>query len=1324
MPAFSSARPWTRWLVAWAAVGGLVFAGFTAFELHQFARSDEDGARRVLDDVERTFAATARRVEDAATRVAMEPDAIARAASGPDAASGLFGRLQAITAGDERLSVTVYSAQSLPLAWSGRPSDVPRARIGTASAMFVAPGPLGPRLVAVRPVLAAPAPSDAGTEAVTGPQARIATVVAEWLLPTGPAATALIGEATWTAHGLTLPLRARYEGAGTDRQPGAFLLRAPDGTPLLDGRVVPGDVARARSLLRARLAGAQWLVAGIFLTLAAAPILTWRARARSALAFVAATVAAILGVLAGRAAAWVALGLLVPGPGDDLPGGLLTRSAADVFLTAGSAFLLVVIVANAVVHARRAWRRARRNVAGDPRALAGFLASGVLAGGVVSLVFAGLQTLIRDQVAATSIDLLRFSLYPATAERLLIEGALVLAAAAAIWLAVTVCLTALLPFRIAAAGRLRLVAVACWVVPPLAWIATRVPESDPSAPALVAPVLLTAAAGWAWRRIVRRYRHVSQGARLLMLFAGLTVPILAWYPGVFMESTRARRDLVAARLAPQVMSQRDDLQARVRAALEQIDRVADLADLVAAGRGGSTPVPSDSAFYVWSQTDLSRFRLTSAIELYGPDGLLASRFALKLPDYTSAQQRWEGEGCRWELFEEVSPFFSEERRLLYAGRGLCVDTPAGRRVVGAIAIYAMLDYGDLPFVGAQTPYAALVRGAPTATRDPIHGRDVQFVAYGWSRRPVYASGDSWSLDDATFARVYASRVPFWTTVPGRDRAWAVHLSNDRGGIYALGYPLLSWVEHLVNLGELVVLGGLTFVALVCGLWVTALAGGYRSLRGRDLLREVRASFYRKLFLAFVAAAAIPVLTLAVVARAYLSARLLAGIEETAARTAGVAQRVVEDYAQIQERGERRLTSVDDDILVWIARAIDLDVNVFEGPHLVATSERNLYASGALPTRTSSAIYRAIELERRATYVASERLGWFDFLVAAAPVRLGGREAILTVPLTLRQQAIEREIDDLNRRILLAVIAFILAGSALGYWMAERIADPVNRLQRATARIARGDLTARVALTSTDELRRLVEAFNRMATELQRQQSELERTHRLEAWADMARQVAHEIKNPLTPIQLSAEHLRRVHHDRGTPLSPVLEGCVDSILAQVRLLRQIAAEFSSFASSPTPRPVAADIGELLSEVVEPYRPGLAGRVAFDVEVEPGLPALAMDRTLVGRALTNVIDNALHAMPNGGTLTVTARAAAPPPGVTVTVRDTGVGMDAAAIARIFEPYFSTKATGTGLGLTIARRNVELHGGTVAVASEPGRGTVVTMTLPRWAGPAASA
>jgi len=242
----------------------------------------------------------------------------------------------------------------------------------------------------------------------------------------------------------------------------------------------------------------------------------------------------------------------------------------------------------------------------------------------------------------------------------------------------------------------------------------------------------------------------------------------------------------------------------------------------------------------------------------------------------------------------------------------------------------------------------------------------------------------------------------------------------------------------------------------------------------------------------------------------------------------------------------------------------------------------------------------------------------------------------------------------------------------------------------------------------------VDAFNQMAADLQRQRKELERTNRLEAWADMARQVAHDIKNPLTPIQLNAEHLSRVYEDRGRPMGGVIDECVRNILGQVRLLRQISSEFSSFASSPDPKPVAASLHDLVSEVIEPYRSGLAGRVAIQVDVPDSLPSLRIDRMLIGRALTNVIENALHAMPGGGSLTVNAERSSET-SVRLRVIDTGVGMDDDAIAKIFEPYFSTKAIGTGLGLTIAKRNIEANGGTIAVDSAHGRGTTVIMILP---------
>jgi signal transduction histidine kinase len=477
-----------------------------------------------------------------------------------------------------------------------------------------------------------------------------------------------------------------------------------------------------------------------------------------------------------------------------------------------------------------------------------------------------------------------------------------------------------------------------------------------------------------------------------------------------------------------------------------------------------------------------------------------------------------------------------------------------------------------------------------------------------------------------------------------------------------------------------------------------------------LFREVRASFYRKLFLAFVLAVFVPVVVLVLLTRYYVAGQMEASIQQEAVRTASAAGRVVEDLAA--PRAAQQGSAVDDNLMVWVSRLIDQDVNIFNGPRLQATSERNLFASGQLPTRTSAEVYRALTLRNEPALVTRERVGNFEYLVAATS--LAGRQlGVLTVPLTSRQREIDQQIETLDRRALLAALLFILSGASVGYYMAERISDPVNRLTRATKRIAKGDLDARIAATSSDELRRLVEAFNSMAADLQRQRGELERTHRLEAWAEMARQVAHEIKNPLTPIQLNAEHLRRVHADRGEPLGPMVQECVATILTQVKLLRQISSEFSSFASSPTAKRSDVDVTALLREVLDPYRQGLDGRINLDVQLPDTLPHVSVDRTLVSRALVNIVENALHAMPGAGALTV--RANQNGRAVHIRVSDTGVGMDAEALARAFEPYFSTKAAGTGLGLPIAKRNVELSGGTISMTSERDKGTTVEVTLP---------
>ena len=1307
--------PYRRVLTWFVALVLTVGVGGFAWEVHQLGWSDRDAIERVRTDVKTAFAAIVSALDRTTSEVALRHDLIDRASNDPAASRELFAVLAAHVRGDE--AVTVYSsAQDTPLAWAGRPSDPARMseRISGPESVFVTPGASGTRIVKVQPA----------TDLRGQTPRRVGTIVSERELPFAAKGDATDGELLWLSASVPVHLRTRYQGAGESRLPNAFLLAATSGEPLLEATVLEADVASARTRVRSATAAIELGLFSLLCGWLAVPLMSHGRGRRSSVAGAWSMVGASLVIVLARVLARGAVSLATITPSLDvsrLGVGLVAPYLAtpvDLCATAVALLALAAIAGETVSRLRIAARRRRRLVWPGQATVAWFAVVQTTAAVAVTGMLVVYDTALRALAKIPGLDLVSFSLHPWDSGRLAISVGILAAHAAAVWGAVALLRLGLLWFNPGRRWPVRAIWALCWLGPVAIWVVVTCLAPVPTPGwTIVPPALLSGVLAWGTVRFAHWSRRASQSASMSALFLALALPSFALYPAAFVHATSASRSAVEVQLAPQVMRQRDDLLMRVQRARDQIDQIPGLAELAATQTPPPTGAPpTEAAFLAWSKTDLGVYRQTSAVELYSANGTLVSRFALNLPEYTLAQQKWQEATCKWDLFGEVSPFGATERLLLHAGRGLCADGPAGQRMVGAIVIHAMLDYAALPFLTSQNPYVEAFRTARITPAETARIRETEFSVYGWSRRPLFesASGAA-SLDDDTFRRVYSSRTPFWSRQVSAGRFYDMYLSNDRAGIYALRLPTLDELGHLVVLAELAALAGAVYVVwLVLGAFGAALGLSFVD-RGRDLFNEIRASFYRKLAIAVVAAAVVPVLFLAALAQNYMSGQLRAGVEEAAIRTATVAQRVVEDYGRLQERADSPGQSLTDDIMVWISQVIDQDVNVYDGAHLAATSERDLFASGLLPTRTSANVYRAIALDKRATFVGEERAGTFSYLVAAAPARLSGHDAILTVPLTLRQQAIEREIDDLNRRILLAVVVFVLLGSGLGWWMAERIADPVRRLQRATRRLSQGDLDIRLVMTSSNELSRLVDAFNRMAIDLKSHQAAAERAHKLEAWADMARQVAHEIKNPLTPIQLSAEHLRRVHLDRGSPLGPVLESCVDSILTQVRLLRQIAGDFSSFASSPTPRAVLIAPADLVAEVIAPYRTGLPSSIHLAVDVPATLPAITVDRSLVGRAIANVVENALHAMPGGGSLAIRAGVAPDGRHIEIIVRDTGVGMERSALGRIFEPYFSTKAIGSGLGLTIVKRNVELNGGTVSIDSEPGRGTVVTLSLP---------
>ena len=316
------------------------------------------------------------------------------------------------------------------------------------------------------------------------------------------------------------------------------------------------------------------------------------------------------------------------------------------------------------------------------------------------------------------------------------------------------------------------------------------------------------------------------------------------------------------------------------------------------------------------------------------------------------------------------------------------------------------------------------------------------------------------------------------------------------------------------------------------------------------------------------------------------------------------------------------------------------------------------------------------------------------------------------------QTLVAEVTGGLRRLTLGVASLaLLAALATALVLSGRIARPVRALAARARGVGAGDLEGPVALDAPDEVGELARAFAAMTEELRVSRERLVQAERVAAWREMARRLAHELKNPIFPIQLSIETLRRALDQDGgqrdaARFQALFRESSDTILEELHSLRAIVEEFSQFARMPPPRLSPTDVSEVAERALALYR-ARAGATRIETVLPPDLPPAAADRDLLGRALGNLIANALEAMPDGGTLSVRARAV--PEGVAIEVSDTGPGLTEEQRTRLFTPYYTTKKGGTGLGLAIVQGIVSDHGGRIQVESAPGKGTTFVLVLP---------
>jgi nitrogen fixation/metabolism regulation signal transduction histidine kinase len=294
---------------------------------------------------------------------------------------------------------------------------------------------------------------------------------------------------------------------------------------------------------------------------------------------------------------------------------------------------------------------------------------------------------------------------------------------------------------------------------------------------------------------------------------------------------------------------------------------------------------------------------------------------------------------------------------------------------------------------------------------------------------------------------------------------------------------------------------------------------------------------------------------------------------------------------------------------------------------------------------------------------------------------------------------------------------IVLAILLSSWAAARVTRPVEQLAHAAQEVAAGNWNARVEVNGDDELGQLADSFNRMTTELLGQKERLVQAERVAAWRELARRLAHELKNPLFPLQLTVENLVRARQQNPEQFEEVFRESSRTLLAEISNLKGIIGRFSEFSKMPQPQLQRVQVNEVIHGVVQLFQaqleaPGRA-KISCEFQLEPHLEPVMADAEMLHRAISNLVLNAMDAMPQGGVLTLRTRAEDGK--VLIEVADTGSGLTPEECERIFTPYYTSKQHGTGLGLAIVQSVVSDHGGSVRVRSEPGRGTAFVIELP---------
>lgn len=499
--------------------------------------------------------------------------------------------------------------------------------------------------------------------------------------------------------------------------------------------------------------------------------------------------------------------------------------------------------------------------------------------------------------------------------------------------------------------------------------------------------------------------------------------------------------------------------------------------------------------------------------------------------------------------------------------------------------------------------------------------------------------------------------------------------------------------------------------------------GFSYLLDTESVRFIKFGFREKLFASFMLASVIPIVILAIYTRAFVNEK-----NEDFYKNQLISDlRIVDQYVRSRtsfetpktdKRTQRENITGFSNLFDKGFSETDKNFNFYIRNRLVATTSEQLYKSDLLDTRLSGNAYYNLALLKKDYFSENQQIGDFTFIVGYKPIydNFNNLTGIISTQTVFKQSEINQELTESLVYILGPYFAAVILLIFIVNFLSYRISNPILRLQKATEQLSQGNIDVQVRSNSKDEIGELVHSFNRMIKELKRSRAELKKAEREGAWRDIARQVAHEIKNPLTPMKLAMQHLYYAYTHGSNDFQSIIQTTNKLIIDQVETLNRIATEFSNFAKLPSRNYELLNMNEILEDVVRLM--DTKGKISLKLDPAVNREMVMGDKDEVKRALINIIKNSMQAIEEIEDPNVKGRVNVESVRkngfYSVRIKDNGVGMDDDTQQKLFEPYFSTKSSGMGLGLVITKKILDDMKANIRVNSSRSAGTEVEINF----------